>query len=308
MTRPDAEADRAVPSWWEVLKRTVREAQEDNLTDWAAALTYYGVLSIFPALLVLVALLGLLGEHPRTTDALLEIVEDLSPGAASETLRDPIVDVIESKGGAGALLGVGLLGALWSASGYIGAFMRAMNVLYEVPEGRPFWKLRPLQIAITILMVLLLALVAIAIVVTGPLASAVGGVVGLSDAAVTAWSWGKWPFLVLIVMMMLAVLYYAAPNVRHPGFRFLTRGSVVAIVLWLVASLLFGLYVASFGSYNKTYGSLGAVVVFLIWFWISNLALLLGAELDTELERRRELGEGLPAEEELQLPPRNPPK
>ena len=308
MTRPDAEADRAVPSWWEVLKRTVREAQEDNLTDWAAALTYYGVLSIFPALLVLVALLGLLGEHPRTTDALLEIVEDLSPGAASETLRDPIVDVIESKGGAGALLGIGLLGALWSASGYIGAFMRAMNVLYEVPEGRPFWKLRPLQIAITILMVLLLALVAIAIVVTGPLASAIGGVVGLSDAAVTAWSWAKWPFLVLIVMMMLAVLYYAAPNVRHPGFRFLTRGSVVAIVLWLVASLLFGLYVASFGSYNKTYGSLGAVVVFLIWFWISNLALLLGAELDTELERRRELGEGLPAEEELQLPPRNPPK
>jgi membrane protein len=308
MARTETTTRGSAPSWPAVLKRTLREAQEDNLTDWAAALTYYGVLSIFPALLVLVALLGLLGEHPRTTDALLEIVEDLSPGAASETLRDPIVDVIESKGGAGALLGVGLLGALWSASGYIGAFMRAMNVLYEVPEGRPFWKLRPLQIAITILMVLLLALVAIAIVVTGPLASAIGGVVGLSDAAVTAWSWGKWPFLVLIVMMMLAVLYYAAPNVRHPGFRFLTRGSVVAIVLWLVASLLFGLYVASFGSYNKTYGSLGAVVVFLIWFWISNLALLLGAELDTELERRRELGEGLPAEEELQLPPRNPPK
>ena len=291
-----------------MLKRTVREARDDNLTDWAAALTYYGVLSIFPALLVLVALLGLRGEHPRTTNALLEIVEDVSPGAASETLRDPIVDVIESKGGAGALLGVGLLGALWSASGYIGAFMRATNVLYEVPEGRPFWKLRPLQIAITILMVLLLALVAVAIVVTGPLASAVGGVVGLGDAAVTAWSWGKWPILVLIVMMMLAILYYAAPNVRHPAFRFLTRGSVAAIVLWLVASLLFGLYVANFGSYNKTYGSLGAVVVFLVWFWISNLALLFGAELDSELERRRELTEGLPAEQELQLPPRDPPQ
>jgi membrane protein len=308
MARVEETTRREAPSSFAVLKRAVREAQEDNLTDWAAALTYYGVLSIFPALLVLVALLGLLGEHPRTTDALLEIVEDVSPGAASETLREPIVGVIQSKGGAGALLGVGLLGALWSASGYIGAFMRAMNVLYEVPEGRPFWKLRPLQIAITILMVLLLALVAIAIVVTGPLASAVGGVLGLGDAAVTAWSWGKWPFLVLIIMMMLAILYYAAPNVRHPGFRLLTRGAVVAIVLWLVASLLFGLYVANFGSYNRTYGSLGAVVVFLVWFWISNVALLFGAELDSEFERRRELVEGLPAEEELQLPPRASPK
>jgi membrane protein len=308
MATAEPSTRRSPPSWPDVLKRTVREAREDNLTDWAAALTYYGVLSIFPALLVLVALLSLLGEHPRTTDALLEIVQDVSPGAAAETLRDPIVDVIRSKGGAGALLGVGLVGALWSASGYIGAFMRAMNVLYEVEEGRPFWKLRPLQIAITIAMVLLLALVAIAIVVTGPLASAVGGVVGLDDAAVTAWSWGKWPVLVLIVIVMLAVLYYAAPNVKHPGFRLLSPGAVAAVVLWLVASLLFALYVANFGSYNKTYGSLGAVVVFLVWLWISNLALLLGAELDSELERRRELGEGLPAEEELQLPPREAPK
>jgi membrane protein len=308
MATAEPSTRRSPPSWLDVLKRTVREAREDNLTDWAAALTYYGVLSIFPALLVLVALLSLLGEHPRTTDALLEIVQDVSPGAAAETLRDPIVDVIRSKGGAGALLGVGLVGALWSASGYIGAFMRAMNVLYEVEEGRPFWKLRPLQIAITIAMVLLLALVAIAIVVTGPLASAVGGVVGLGDAAVTAWSWGKWPVLVLIVIVMLAVLYYAAPNVKHPGFRLLSPGAVAAVVLWLVASLLFALYVANFGSYNKTYGSLGAVVVFLVWLWISNLALLLGAELDSELERRRELGEGLPAEEELQLPPREAPK
>jgi membrane protein len=295
------------PSWLDVLKRTVREAREDNLTDWAAALTYYGVLSVFPALLVLVALLGVLGEHPRTTDALLGIVEDVSPGAATETLRDPIVGVIQSRGGAGALLGVGLAGALWSASGYIGAFMRAMNVLYEVPEGRPFWKLRPLQIAITLLMVFLLALVAIAIVVTGPLAGAVGEAVGAGDAAVVAWSWGKWPVLVVIVIVMLAILYYAAPNVKHPSFRLITPGAALAVVIWLVASLLFALYVANFGSYNKTYGSLGAVVVFLVWFWISNLALLLGAEFDSEVERRRELRKGLPAEEELQLPPRESP-
>ena len=303
----DMARSRREPSWLDVLKRTAREAREDNLTDWAAALTYYGVLSVFPALLVLVALLGILGEHPRTTDALLGIVEDVSPGAATETLRDPIVGVIQSRGGAGALLGIGLAGALWSASGYIGAFMRAMNVLYEVPEGRPFWKLRPLQIAITLLMVFLLALVAIAIVVTGPLAGAVGEAVGANDAAVAAWSWGKWPVLVGIVIVMLAILYYAAPNVKHPSFRLITPGAALAVLIWLVASLLFALYVANFGSYNKTYGSLGAVVVFLVWFWISNLALLVGAEFDSEVERRRELREGLPAEEELQLPPRERP-
>jgi membrane protein len=298
---------RARPSWGDVLKRTVREAQDDNLTDWAAALTYYGILSLFPAVIVLVALLGLLGEHPRTTNALLDIIEQLSPGGAADTFRDPIVQVVRNKGGAGALLGIGLLGSIWAASGYIGAFMRAMNVVYETPEGRPFWKLRPLQIAVTLVMVLLLAVVAIAIVLTGPLAEAVGGAIGLGDAAVTAWSWGKWPFLIAIVGLMLASLYYVAPNVRHPGFRWVTPGAALAVVLWLVASLLFGLYVANFGSYNKTYGSLGGVVVFLLWLWISNLAVLLGAEFDAELERRRELAEGEPAEEELQLPPRAEP-
>jgi membrane protein len=290
-----------------VLKRTVREFQEDNLTDWAAALTYYGVLSIFPALVVLVALLGVFGEHPRTTEALLGIVEDISPGATRETLREPIVQVVQSKGGAGALLGFGLLGAIWSASGYIGAFMRAMNVIYEVPEGRPFWKLRPLQIAVTLIMTLLLALVAIAIVLTGPLADAVGSAVGLGSGLVTAWNYGKWPVLLLIVVVTLALLYYTTPNVRHPGFRLVTPGAVVAVVLWLVASVAFGIYVANFGSYNKTYGSLGAVVVFLVWLWISNIAVLLGAEFDAELERRRELEAGQPAEDELQLPPRASP-
>jgi membrane protein len=296
------------PTWWEVLKRTVREFQEDHLADWAAALTYYGVLSIFPALIVFVALLGIFGEHPRTTDALLAIVEDISPGTTAQTVREPIVQVVQSKGGAGALLGLGLVGAIWAASGYIGAFMRAMNIIYEVPEGRPFWKLRPLQIAVTVVMVLLLAVLAIAIVLTGPLADAVGEAIGLGSAVVTVWNFGKWPVLVAIVMVMLALLYYVAPNVRHPGFRLVTPGSVLAVVVWLAASALFGLYVAYFGSYNRTYGSLGGVVVFLVWLWLSNIAVLLGAELDAEVERRRELAEGQPAEEELQLPPRVEPK
>jgi membrane protein len=288
------------------LKRTIREFREDNLTDWAAALTYYAVLALFPGLIVLVAVLGLLGQHPETTDALLQIVRDVGPASAVDTFRGPIESVVKSSGGAGALLGVGLLGAVWSASGYIGAFIRATNAIYEVEEGRPFWQRRPLQIAITIVMVLLLALIAISIVVTGPLARSVGDVIGLGDTAVGVWNVAKWPVIVLVVMAMVAVLYYVAPNVRHRRLRWVTPGGVLAVLVWLLASLGFALYVANFGSYDKTYGSLGGVVIFLVWLWLSNVAVLLGAEFDAELERVRQLEAGLPAEDELQLPERNP--
>jgi membrane protein len=293
---------------WETLKRTISEVRDDNLTDWAAALTYYSVLALFPGLIVLVAILGLAGQHPETTNALLDIVRDVGPASAVDTFRGPIESVVKSSGGAGALLGLGLLAAVWSASGYIGAFTRACNVIYEVEEGRPFWKLRPLQIAITIAMVLLLALVAVAIVVTGPLAESVGNVIGLGDTTVTIWDIAKWPVIVVIVMGMFTVLYYIAPNVRQPRLRWVTPGGVIAVLAWLVASLGFGLYVANFGSYDKTYGSLGGVVIFLVWLWLSNLAILFGAEFDAELERSRQLEAGLPAEDVLQLPEREPPK
>jgi membrane protein len=293
---------------WETLKRTVRELQDDNLTDWAAALTYYSVLAIFPGLIVLVAILGLVGQHPETTNALLDIVRDVGPDSAVDTFRGPIESVVKSNGGAGALLGAGLVFAIWSASGYVGAFMRAINVIYEVEEGRPFWKRRPMQIAITIAMVLLLALVAISIVVTGPLAEAIGNEVGLGDTALTIWNIAKWPVIVAIVMGMFTVLYYVAPNVRQPSMRWVTPGGVLAVLLWLVASAGFAAYVANFGSYDMTYGSLGGVVVFLVWLWLSNLALLFGAEFDAELERSRQLAAGLPAEDSLQLPAREPPK
>lgn len=292
---------------WATLKRTIREFRQDNLTDWAAALTYFAVLAIFPGLIVFVAILGLLGHHPETTNALLEIVDDVGPESAVDTFRGPIEGVIKSNGGAGALLGVGLLVAIWSASGYIGAFTRALNAIYEVDEGRPFWKLRPLQIVITVAMVLLLALVAISIVVTGPLARSIGDAVGLGDTAVTVWNIAKWPVIVVIVMGMFAVLYHVTPNVRQP-MRWITPGGIVAVTGWLLVSAGFGLYVANFGSYDKTYGSLAGVIIFLVWLWLSNLALLFGAEFDAEIERSRELAAGLPAEESLQLPERQPAK
>jgi membrane protein len=305
---PDEPTDLGNRDWRAILKRTAKEFRDDNLTDWAAALTYYGVLALFPALLCLVALVGLFGQYPQTVDALLGIVTQVGQGSAAETLRGPITGVIQGKGGAGALLGLGLVGAVWSASGYIGAFSRATNAVYEVREGRPFWKLRPLQILLTIAMVFLLAVVAIALVVTGGLAQAVGDAIGLGSTTVTLWNWLKWPLMVLLVMVMFAVLYWAAPNVRQPGFRWITPGSVVAVVIWIAASAAFGLYVAKFGSYNKTYGSLGGMIGFLVWLWISNIAILFGAELNSEIERQRELAAGEPAQDELQMEPRDAPK
>jgi membrane protein len=300
---PDEPSDLPARSWTHILKRTVKEFQDDNLTDWAAALTYYGVMSLFPMLVVLVALLGLVGQQSTIT-TMIDSLRSAGLKDVASTVQGPLQEVVNNKGGAGALLGFGLLASLWSASGYIGAFMRACNAIYEVKEGRPFWKLRPLQVAITLVGVLLLSLVSIAVVVSGPVAKAVGSAVGLGSTAVTIWDIAKWPVMLVVVMGMIAGLYYVAPNVRQPRLRWVTPGGVVAVVVWVVASAGFGLYVSNFGSYGKTYGTLGGVITFLVWMWISNIALLFGAELDSELERERELKAGLPAQEELRLRPR----
>jgi membrane protein len=300
---PEQPRDLPARSWGSILKRTVKEFQDDNLTDWAAALTYYGVMSLFPMLVVLVALLGLVGQQSTIT-TMIDSLRSAGLKDVANTVSGPLNEVVRNKGGAGALLGFGLLGSLWSASGYIGAFMRAMNAVYEVKEGRPFWKLRPLQIAITLVGVLLLSLVAVAVVVSGPVAKAVGSAFGLGDTAVTVWGVVKWPVMLVVVMAMIAGLYYLTPNVRQPKLRWVSPGAVVAVVAWVAASAGFGLYVSHFSSYGKTYGALGGVIIFLVWMWISNLALLFGAELDSELERERELKKGLPAETELRLRPR----
>jgi membrane protein len=308
MATPDSPTELSGRSWFGVLKRTVREFQEDNLTDWAAALTYYSVLSIFPALIALVSIVGLVMDARELTDALTDIVESLGPASAVDTFKEPIQNIVSGKGQAGLFLVIGLAGALWTASGWVGGFIRASNSIYETAEGRPFWKLRPLQIVVTLVMVLLLALLLIALVISGPIAADVGGAIGLSDAAVTAWNIAKWPVMLVVVMAMFAFLYYMAPNAKLPRFRWISPGSIVAVLVWIVASAGFALYVANFGSYNKTYGALGGVITFLVWLWISNLAVLFGQELNAEIERGRELAEGTPgAEHELQLPPRDEP-
>jgi membrane protein len=286
-------------AWWGVLKRTVSEFREDNLTDWAAALTYYGVLSIFPALIALVAVLGLAGDS--ATQSVLDNVEELGSSPATDIVTGGIEEIASSQGAAGIALAIGLALALWSASGYVGAFSRAADAIYEVDEGRPFWKQRPLQLAMTLILLLLVALSALAVVVTGPLAEQVGDVFGVGGTAVTIWDIAKWPVIVLVVMTMVAILYYGAPNVRQPGFRWITPGSVLAVVVWILASAAFAVYVANFGSYNKTYGSLAGVIAFLVWLWISNLAILLGAEFNAELERDREIESGVPREQTIAI-------
>ncbi len=303
---PDQPTELGGGSWWGALKRTVKEFQEDNVTDWAAALTYYAVLSLFPALLVLVSVLGLVGQS--ATDPLIENVGQFAPGAATEIVTAAIENLQKSQGAAGVLFFVGLASALWAASGYIGAFIRAANSIWDVEEGRPVWKTIPLRLGITLVMLVLLAITALGVVLTGPLAEKVGDLVGLGSTAVTVWDIAKWPFLLVVVSLMLAILYYAAPNVRQPGFAWVSPGGVVAVILWIVASGVFALYVANFGSYNKTYGTLAGVIIFLVWLWISNIAVLLGAEFNAEIERGRQIEAGHPAEEEPFLPLRDEPK
>jgi len=286
------------------LRRTAREFSTDQCTDLAAALTYYAVLSLFPALVVVVSLLGVFGQGQRTTDTVLQIVGDLGPASAVDTLRKPIQQLVESPSAGFALI-VGILGALWSASGYVGAFSRAMNRIYEVQEGRPVWKLRPIQLLLTLVGLTLAAAVAFMLAVSGPIASAIGGAIGLGEVAETIWSIARWPVVLIFVTLAAATLYYAAPNVKQPKFRWISVGAGVAILAWILASVLFGFYVGNFGSYNKTYGALAGVIVFLLWLWITNLALLFGAELDAELERARQLQAGIVAERDLQLPPRD---
>jgi membrane protein len=293
-----------VRRWWPVLKRTVTEFKEDNLTDWAAALTYYSVLAIFPALIVLVSILGLVGES--ATQPLIDNLGTVAPGPAKDIFPSALKNLQGDQGAAGVLFVVGLLGALWAASGYVAAFMRASNAIYDIDEGRPAWKTLPVRVGLTVVLLLLLAISTIAVVLTGELAKRAGDLIGIGSTAVTVWNIAKWPVLLVVVSFMFALLYWAAPNVKHPGFRWISPGGVLAVIAWLIASGAFALYVSSFGSYNKTYGALGGVVVFLVWLWISNIVILLGAEFNAELERQRAIEGGMqPPDKEPFVEPRD---
>jgi membrane protein len=303
-SKPQWPSDLTRPTWRYVVRKTLRESVSDQLPDLAAALTFWAVLALAPAALALVSLLGVFGDGDEIVDEVMATVEDVAPGLDLETVR-PVVENLAGQQQAGLALVAGLLVALWSASGYINAFARAMNRIYEVDEGRPFWKLRPAMLATTLAVLVLVAVVCAAMVVSGPVAEALGSLVGLSEVAVGIWGVAKWPVIVLLMVLVIAILYYATPNVRQPRFRWISIGSFVAIVVWALATLGFGLYVAKFAGYGDTYGALAGVIIFLLWLWLTNNALLFGAELDAEMERARQLQAGIEAEEAIKLPPRD---
>jgi membrane protein len=300
----DSPTDLDKPSWMYVLRKTAREFSDDQCTDLAAALTYYAVLALFPAVIALTSLLGLVGQGTEAVDEVLSTIKQLGGSGIVDAIGGTLTELSQSTS-AGFALVLGLLGALWSASGYVGAFGRAMNRVYEIDEGRPFWKLRPQMLGLTALLVLLTALTLAGLVLSGPVAGTIGDRVGMGDTAQLVFEIVKWPVLAGVVVLIVALLYYATPNVKQPKFRWVSVGAVLAIVTWALLTLAFGLYVGNFSSYNKTYGSLAGVIVFLLWLWITNLALLFGAELDAELERGRELQSGIAAEKNIQLPPRD---
>ncbi|QHC67321.1 YihY/virulence factor BrkB family protein [Rathayibacter oskolensis] len=302
--KPDGPTEVTARSWGYVLKKTLREFGADQCTDLAAALTYYAVLALFPGLLAIVSILGLFGQAESTTSTVLELAGGFVSPDVLDTIRGPLQELTASNA-AGVAFVVGLLGALWSASGYVGAFGRAMNRVYGIDEGRPVWKLRPTMLGITLVTVALLVVAGLILVLSGPIAETIGDAIGLGQVALTVWSIAKWPVLIVIMVVIVAVLFHWSPNVKQPKFRWTSLGSVLALVVWALASAGFAFYVANFSNYNKTYGALGGVIVFLLWLWITNLALLFGAEFDAELERGRQLQAGIEAEEVLQLPPRD---
>ena len=299
---PSAPTHLPMRSWGGVLKRTFSEFRADNLTTWAAALTYYAVLAIFPAIIALISILGLVGHS--ATQPLIANLGKLAPGEARSIFTGAIKNLQHGRGTAGVLFIVGIVGSIWSASGYISSFMQASNAIYDVEEGRPIWRRLPLRLAVTVVMLVLLAVSAFAVVITGGLAGQVGKLIGVGGTAVTIWDIAKWPVLLLVVSFMFSILYWAAPNVKHPGFRWLSPGGVFAVAVWVIASAAFAFYVANFSSYNKTYGALGGVIIFLVWLWLSNVAILVGAEFNAELERGRRIEAGHPADEEPFVEPR----
>lgn len=301
--KPDSPTDLQKPSWKYTLKKSINEFMRDQCLDLAAALTYFAVLSIFPALLALVSLLGVFGQGQQSVQYIMGIVGQFAPDEAVAQVQ-PVIDQMVNTQAAGFALITGLVIALWSASNYINAFSRAMNRVYNIDEGRPIWKLRPLFLVLTLLILVLVGVVVVGLIVSGPVAQAVGDLIGLGSLTVMVWDWAKWPVILLIVMGIVALLYYVTPNVQQPKFRWMSVGSATAIIVWVLASVAFAFYVGNFGNYNATYGALAGVIIALLWLWITNIALLLGAEVDAEMERSRQLQAGIEAEETIQLPPR----
>jgi membrane protein len=293
-------------TWRGVLWRSLVGYPKGGCIDFAGAMTYRAVTAMIPSLVVIVSLVNLVTDGQAAVDAVVAILRDLGAGSivANSGLRTVLDSLLVKQGSASVLLGSGLFGAIWSGSGYVAAFTRASNRIYGVREGRPWWKVQLLQFGLATVALVLLAVEAAGLVISGPLAKLVGDRVHAGAPFRLAWSAGRWPVLVLIAVVLLSLLFWIAPNVRQPRFRWLTLGGTVALAVWIAVSFGFGLYVANFGSYDRTYGSLGAIMVFLVWLYLSNSALLLGVQVNAEVQRGRLIQAGEP-DLETPLKPRS---
>lgn len=287
-----------------VLTRSVSEFLRDRGPDLAGSLTFYGVLSLFPAVLVMVSLLGVFGQGGRTIDAIMDMLSDIASPEVLDPIRGPVEQLVTTPA-AGTALVVGTAVSLWTASRYVRALARAMNSVFGVEEGRPLWRLWPSGYLLTAALVLLASVGALALVFTGPVAERVGGWIGLGDTALTVWEFAKWPAGMLAAVVALAILYRFAPNVAGRKFSWVSLGAAVALVVIGVATLGFNFFVANFSNFNEVYGSLTGVIVFLLWLWLVNIAVVYGVRLDAEVLRVRQLREGVAAEDQLVLTPRD---
>ena len=289
---------------WRVIKRTVIAFYDNQMTHHAAALTYYGLMSLFPALLVAVSLLGLLGQYPETYDAIIGAIREVSPDATIDTFDSALRTALEHKGSAAVAFVVGLLVALYGTTGVLEAARRALNVAFEVENGRSFLQRKATDIVSSVVLMVLVLITLVLVFVGGGFAEAVFDLIGLGSTAEEVWAVARWPAAVATAMLVFSWVYYVTPDVEQRSFRWVTPGAAVGVAIWMLASAAFAFYLANLNDLNATYGSFGAALVLIFWLWLSNVAMLFGAQLNAEIERQQQLAEGVPPARTLDLPER----
>ncbi len=284
-----------------ILKRAALKFYDDQMTQHAGALTYYSLMSLFPALLLGLSLLGLLGEYPRTYNAIIDYLEPIVPSPALSAIDESLRQALERKGTAATALFVSIGIALYGTTGALESARRALNVVFEVEHGRRFFHRKAIDIGSTFFLMGLILLTLMFMFVGGGTARRAFDLLGLGAEAYEVWNLARWPAAIAVAILIFALIYYVTPDVRHRSFRWVTPGAMVGVAVWIVVSAAFGRYVSDFANVSAVYGAFAGAIVLVVWLWLSGVALLFGAELDAEIEREKELDEGVPPEKTLAI-------
>ncbi|WP_417510111.1 YihY/virulence factor BrkB family protein [Microbacterium sp.] len=290
--------------WTFAIRRIFRAFAADGCADVGASLAFYAILALLPASMVGFSILSVLGRDEETAQISLDVVRAVAPEEAADGVADFLRELADLRM-SGLLLASGVLLSIWAVARYVGVFARGMNRIHRVEEGRRIWALKLSQLAIAVVIIVCAVIAALFLAGSDRVAQAVGEVFGLGEVALFIWRIVRWPLLVLLVVFVVALLYYFAPNIRPSRFRWMSLGAAVAILVLAIASMAFGFYIANLSDYDRVYGPLAGVIIFALWMWIANMSLLVGVEFDRELERVRELRDGVPAERQVQLPLRD---